>query len=479
MLRRHNKNMDRNDIYTKKNFSAILWNCHNIIRGNDKLSPEAAFDEISKVLFIKICKERYTLSSEGVYGSDAYKRDKSAENKSSADTPYFQLLFQQTKDEFASDEIFEKSEKMRIKESSFESILKELEAYNLATIDDDVKGVAFESFLSKTFRGELGQFFTPRTVVDFMVGILDPKEGERICDPCCGSGGFLIKAFEYVKAKIKEEHPSDVDWRISELANKHINGTDANPRMARIAKMNMIMHGDGHSGVYHHDGLLNIGGIEDGAFDVIITNPPFGARVDKNSKITEEDGLPKNYLGKKIVSLYKISKYSKATEVLFIERCLNLLKPGKRMGIVLPEGVLGNGNMKRIREFVEARAKILLIVSLPVDVFVSAGASVKSSIVFLQKFTEAERAEREKAAKEMTAALKKEHQFTDSEIADRVAVWLRENYCYEVPMSDIQFAGIDAMGDDAKNQLPELLDEYRNYLSNQSKDHEAAEDKTV
>lgn len=118
--------MDRNDIYTKKNFSAILWNCHNIIRGNDKLSPEAAFDEISKVLFIKICKERYTLSSEGVYGSDAYKRDKSAENKSSADTPYFQLLFQQTKDEFASDEIFEKSEKMRIKESSFESILKEL-----------------------------------------------------------------------------------------------------------------------------------------------------------------------------------------------------------------------------------------------------------------------------------------------------------------------------------------------------------------
>ena len=171
-------------------------------------------------------------------------------------------MFQETKEKYADDEIFEKSEKLRIKESSFESILTELEAYNLATIDDDVKGVAFESFLSKTFRGELGQFFTPRIIVDFMVNVLDPKVGERICDPCCGSGGFLIKAFEYVRNQINRDYPTDAEWRIKELSNKQINGTDANPRMARIAKMNMIMHGDGHSGVFHHDGLLNIGEIQ-------------------------------------------------------------------------------------------------------------------------------------------------------------------------------------------------------------------------
>ena len=454
--------MAKNDIYTKKNFSAILWSCHNIIRGNDKLSPEAAFDEISKVLFIKICKERYYSSTGGVYGSEVYKQEKETYGENNS-IPYYQELFRETKEKFADDEIFEKSEKLRIKEGSFESILKELETYNLATIDDDVKGVAFESFLSKTFRGELGQFFTPRTIVDFMVGVLNPQEGERICDPCCGSGGFLIKAFEYVKSLINRNHPQEAVWRIKELSNKQIYGTDANPRMARIAKMNMIMHGDGHSGVYHHDGLLNIGEIEDGSFDVIITNPPFGARVDKQSKITEEDGLPQKFVGKKIVSLFKISKYSTATEVLFIERCLNLLKQGKRMGIVLPEGVLGNGTSKRVREFVEARARILLIVSLPVDVFASAGASVKSSIVFLQKFTESERNEWEAAKQEMTCELKRGGRYTDSEIADMVAVRLRERFSYEVAMSDIAFAGIDAQGDEAKNQLPELLKEYQKY----------------
>lgn len=456
------------DIYTKKNFSSILWNCHNIIRGNDKLSPEAAFDEISKILFIKICRERYRPSSEGVYGGEDYKKEKEEYDASSLlIMPYFQQLFQETKEKYADDEIFEKSEKLRIKESSFESILTELEAFNLATIDDDVKGVAFESFLSKTFRGELGQFFTPRTIVDFMVNILDPKVGEKICDPCCGSGGFLIKAFEHVRNQINRDYSTDVEWRIKELSNKQIYGTDANPRMARIAKMNMIMHGDGHSGVFHHDGLLNIGNINDGTFDVIITNPPFGAHIDKNSKITEEDGLPENYLGKKIVSLYKISKYSTATEVLFIERCLNLLKPGKRMGIVLPEGVLGTGSMKRVREFVEARARILLIVSLPVEVFASAGASVKSSIVFLQKFTEEERKQRETYAKEIAKKLKSGKDYTDSEIADRVAVALRENFSYDVAMSEILYAGIDAQGDEAKNQLPELLSEYKKYSSNQ------------
>lgn len=458
--------MAKNNIYTKKNFSSVLWNCHNIIRGNDKLSPEAAFDEISKVLFIKICKERYYPSADSVYGSDKYKKEKE-EYIESTSLPYFQQLFQETKEKYADDEIFEKSEKLRIKENSFESILTELETYNLATIDDDVKGIAFESFLSKTFRGELGQFFTPRTIVDFMVSVLDPKVDERICDPCCGSGGFLIKAFEYIKKQINSDYSTDVEWRIKELSNKQIYGTDANPRMARIAKMNMIMHGDGHSGVFHHDGLLNIGEIKDGTFDVIITNPPFGARIDKKSKITEEDGLPESYLGKKIVSLFKISKYSTATEVLFIERCLNLLKPGKRMGIVLPEGVLGNGNMKRVREFVEARARILLIVSLPIEVFASAGASVKSSIVFLQKFTEEERMQRELFTKEIVKTLKSGKNYTDSEIADKEAQLLRERFNYDVPMSEIQYAGIDAQGDEAKNQLPELLSEYKKYISNQ------------
>lgn len=132
-----------------------------------------------------------------------------------------------------------------------------------------MKGLAFESFLSKTFGGGLGQFFTPRTILDFMLNVLDPKVGEKLCDLCCGFGGFLIKAFEYVRNQINRDYPTEAEWRIKELSNKQIYGTDANPRMTRKAKMNMIMHGNGHSGVFHHDGLLNIGNITDGSYALI------------------------------------------------------------------------------------------------------------------------------------------------------------------------------------------------------------------
>ena len=117
----------------------------------------------------------------------------------------YQELFENVKKELIEDKLFEPNEIIRIRENSFEAIVEELQIYNLSTTSDDVKGIAFEQFLGKTFRGELGQFFTPRTVVDFIVEVLDPQESEIICDPCCGSGGFLIKAFEYVRAKVENE----------------------------------------------------------------------------------------------------------------------------------------------------------------------------------------------------------------------------------------------------------------------------------
>ena len=449
-----NELLRKTKAFTRDEFSKLLFKCHNIIRNNDKLSPEAAFDEISKILFIKIRYERKN-SDNQIFSLDAFKADKESyeKYKPKDGKDFYQFLFEQTKEDFRDDDLFEPTEIIRIRENSFEAIVKELEIYNLSTTSDDVKGIAFEEFLGKTFRGELGQFFTPRTIVDFMVEVLDPKEGEAICDPCCGSGGFLIKAFEYVrskiereiqreKEKIKQEYYTEtyeklseaekrkVDekvnnffWqlneelninneksRIRELSYDCIFGTDANPRMGRTAKMNMIMHGDGHGGVHHNDGLLNVNGIFENRFDVIITNPPFGARVEKSLKITEADKYTdqerirkyqhrygqdydralqqvNNNIGKPLLSLYKLGKMSALTEVLFIERCLNLLKPGGRMGIVLPEGVLNNSNLQKVRDFVESKAKILLIVSIPQDVFMASGATVKPSLLFFKKFT--------------------------------------------------------------------------------------------
>lgn len=332
--------------FTRDEFSKLLFKCHNIIRNNDKLSPEAAFDEISKILFIKIRYERSN-SENQIFSEDAFKADKASyeKYKPKDGKDFYQFLFEQTKEDFKDDDLFEPNEIIKIRENSFEAIVKELEIYNLSTTSDDVKGIAFEQFLGRTFRGELGQFFTPRTIVDFMVEVLDPQESEVMCDPCCGSGGFLIKAFEYVRTKIEneihqakekikqryynetyekadEKEKEHIDQIVNDLFNKlnaelDINnpksrirelsydcifGTDANPRMSRTAKMNMIMHGDGHGGVHHNDGLLNVNGIFENRFDIILTNPPFGSRVEKSLKITEAD---------KYTDAERIKKYRK------------------------------------------------------------------------------------------------------------------------------------------------------------------------
>lgn len=548
--------------FTRDEFSRLLFKCHNIIRNNDKLSPEAAFDEISKILFIKIRYER-TNSGTQIFSKEEFLKQKKMYDavKSKESPDYYQFLFNKTKEDFAKDHLFDENETIKIRENSFEQIVKELQVYNLSTTSDDVKGIAFEQFLGRTFRGELGQFFTPRTIVDFMVSVLDPQEGEYVCDPCCGSGGFLIRAFEYVREHIenevevrkedvkkslftddysklpkKEQEKNDqkvIDafskmnyeldinnpmGRLRSLSFDCIYGTDANPRMARTAKMNMIMHGDGHGGVHHHDGLLNVNGIWEGRFDVILTNPPFGARIDKELKITEADRFTdiekikayekrygkENYdnalkqvndhINQPILDLFQIGKFSGLTEVLFIERCLNLLKPGGRMGIVLPEGVLNNTNLQKVRDFVESKAKILLIVSIPQDVFMAAGATVKPSLLFFKKFTENEAEEYNRiyiqASHEVEAKYDEEMTDIDAKLAKRgkealskdekkslrarkkelvalieneIKVLVKERFDYVIPIAEVQKAGISTTGAKIENELEPLEKEFTEY----------------
>lgn len=376
--------------------------CHNFIRNIDKLSPESAFDEFSKVIFIKMDYERYP-NGELIFTRNKYEQLESDFVAKSSKGVFLDVLFRKTKEYFQKDGLFEEADTIHIKRETVLKIIETLEPFNLCNLSDDIRGLAFESFLGKTFRGELGQFFTPRTIVNYMVDVLDIKEGETICDPCCGSGGFLIRAFEHVQDLIDNdihqqihdvvnhttmsvaEKKYQVEQLLLELDKKHIGsryyklchqyiyGVDANIRMARTSKMNMIMHGDGHLGVYCHDGLFNVGGVEDGKFDVILINPPFGLRIARD---LENDG-------KKVSDSYHIKKSN--AEALFIERCLNLLKPGGRAGLVLPDGILNNPNMEDVRKYVENEADILNITSIPADVFIASGANVKPSLVFLRK----------------------------------------------------------------------------------------------
>lgn len=471
-------------LFTRDEFTKTLRACHNIIRNNDKLSPEAAFDEISKLLFMKI---RFERDNKGMKVFTKQEYLDAAQNHEKNVRPglkgtdlyalsYMQFLFRTTKEFFKDDRLFDDKDEINIRENSLIQILEKLETFNLSDTQDDVKGIAFEEFLGTTFRGELGQFFTPRTIVDFMTEILDPQEGEVICDPTCGSGGFLIKAFEYVREKIEADIrskkdslrlsiegndydalPEDKQVKIShsidkmqaalnteldtgiegsrmyQLSRNCIYGTDANPRMARTSKMNMIMHGDGHGGVHHHDGLLNVNGIFEERFDVILTNPPFGQNVDRGQLISEADKftdeeMKKKYkkkygaaydealkqvddhIGESLLSLYDLGNTSTLTEVLFMERCLRLLKKGGRMGMVLPEGVLNNKNLQTVREYFEGKAKIILICSIPQDVFIAAGATVKPSLVFMRRFTNDEESEYANCKSEALAEVTALHQ---------------------------------------------------------------------
>lgn len=553
--------------FTRDEFSKLLLKCHNIIRNNDKLSPEAAFDEISKILFIKVRFERDNTGAQ-IFSLDEFRKARESYNKyrPQGGEEFYQFLFTQTKQAFADDHLFEANEVINIRENSFEQIVKELQIYNLSTTSDDVKGIAFEKFLGTTFRGELGQFFTPRTIVDFMVSALNPQEGEYICDPCCGSGGFLIKSFEYVREHIEEDIKQQKEilkekffndeyeklndkqkakvenevenaftlineelninndkGRLRSLSFNCIYGTDANPRMARTAKMNMIMHGDGHGGVHHHDGLLNVNGIFENRFDVILTNPPFGSRVEKDLLVSEADRFTdqtkidaytkrygdaykealkqvNNNIGKPILGLYEMGKLSGLTEVLFIERCLNLLKPGGRMAIVLPEGVLNNNNLQNVRDFVEQHAKILLIVSIPQDVFIASGATVKPSLLFFKKFTEEERNQfdyiKTEATQEIdekyqsdvdrlnsiinkpTKGLTKEKKDQLSQDKKNAKTKLKEindakesetkqlvkqRFDYEIPIAEVAKAGIDTTGKEIENELVPLENEFAEY----------------
>ena len=569
--------------FTGDEFAKLLHKCHNIIRNNDKLSPEASFDEISKILFLKIMYEKSPDDDTLIFSKQKVKKEmelhqKRIDRRETSKT-YLEEKFDGVKNAFIDDGIFEDNERIKIKDNSFLDIVQELEIYNLTATSEDVKGIAFETFLGRTFRGELGQFFTPRVIVNFIVDLLNPKPNELVCDPCAGSGGFLIKAFESVKKVIDEKYieikqkkyeeifpegkkftekeqdekeklydsylveiNKEQDTEIEKLSKRAIFGTDANPRMARVSKMNMIMHGDGHNGIHHNDGLLNINGIFHDRFDVILTNPPFGTTLSQTSPIVERDpkyatsefdkyakkygeelfksaGIPEvfNYekidhkikakelyaqkmaqvtdaFGKPIRGLFDVGSSAGQTEVLFIERCLNLLKPGGRMGIVLPEGVLNSSNLQFARELFEKKAKILLIVSLPQEIFVSSGATVKTSLVFLKKFTLEEKEQYENielnAREYITAKYQKEldeiekklvikgkHTLKKLEkdvlkqrqkeilatIEQEIKEKVKKEFDYQIPISDIKKAGINSTGGKEDNQLHELLEVYTKY----------------
>ncbi len=544
--------MSAQKTFNDRDFAKLLHDCHDIIRNREHKDPAAAFDEMAKMLFVKVDQERRMRSRRARENRFSMEfMDQQQEITGDA----LGSLFKTTKEDYKGDKIFHADDQINLKFNTAREIVKRLEKYNLSDTSEDIKGIAFERFLGRTFRGEIGQFFTPRTIVDFMIEMVDPHEGDVICDPASGSGGFLIRFFEIVREKILadadqeyrafeegldaqdlsedakakrllaeyERLQKSLDQRVQgsrlwKLANRCIYGTDANDRMARTSKMNMIMHGDGHGGVHHHNGFLNVNGIFEGRFDIILTNPPFGANVENSDLIRPEDlelddedlrryeqaygdaytaarARVEAKKGEPITSLFTLPRGGKdskiKTEILFLERCLDLLKPDGRLGIVLPEGIFNNPSLAYVREFCEDRAFLRAVVSLPQETFTASGASVKASLLFLQKFTDAEQGEfdaknaaaraetqakyqpeidaetarliaslaevRAAGDKGQVALLAKERRDFERAIAEKITqearALLGERFAYPIFLYEAEKVGITATGDEDSNEL--------------------------
>ena len=214
--------------FKEDEFADLLHQCHNVIRNREKLEPAAAFDEIAKIVFVKVYVERELR---------AKRQRKNLFNVDYLDGQLgkhpLNTLFEQTKEAYEEDKIFDDDEEIRLRPATGREIVKLLERYNLSDTSEDIKGIAFERFLGRTFRGEIGQFFTPRTIVEFMIRMMEPREGDIICDPVSGSGGFVIRFFEIVREQILADADAQYQTFKAELDKKNLSEGEERRSAAR------------------------------------------------------------------------------------------------------------------------------------------------------------------------------------------------------------------------------------------------------
>lgn len=400
----------------------VFKRSHDYIYGNEGRKKDA-FWQLLYLIFCKLYdeKRRFLAYESG----ESYRRkfwvgvkEQNTDEGRKQVAERIKSIFEELKQSGTFSDVFDGNEAIDLTDKGVAFIAGELAKYNFLDATVDVKGMAYETIVSNTLKQEAGQFFTPRNIVKAMVEMLDPSENTRVLDPACGSGGFLVMVLDHVRKKIaKDLYPEldgvlladkfntyEVNERVREYAETNIFGFDFDPDLKKAARMNMVMAGDGHANIFHVNSLAypqwehpeeiakiksaidtSVERMQDiienytsdarGKFDMIFTNPPFGAKVKVDTEIAEK---------------YFLSKYSDAPEVLFIEACYNLLKPGGKMAIVLPDGILGNPNTLPVREWILENFKILASVDLAVEAFLPQ-VGVQASLLFLEKKTDLQR----------------------------------------------------------------------------------------
>jgi type I restriction enzyme M protein len=402
--------------------------CHQTLWGGGRLSPPMAFGELCKLLFVKIQDEKTPRKNGQPYEFQIKTHEPSRKLAERIKT-----IYEAAKEK--DPQVF--TETIRIDDATLRTLVSHMEAISFSKTDLDTKGVAFEQFMDGFFKGDFGQYFTPREIIDFAVEMMQPKANELVLDPACGSGGFLLYALDRVRREAAEYYdPDSVEhykhWH--DFAEKNLYGIDINDEIARVAKMNMILHDDGHNNIVSDDTLDRLdairkrtgnNGFKEGRFDLILTNPPFGAQVN----LTERPYLSDYDLGNQEDKKGKRkARKNQKTEILFIERVWQFLKSGTgRTAIVLPDGILTNSSLQYVRDFLLERFQLLAVVSLPQSAFAHFGAGVKASLVFLRRRARDERPKDDEA----------------------------------IFMAAPEKIGYDATGRKCENQLPEVVQQYR------------------
>lgn len=373
----------------KRQLSSAIRKCHNHIRSHDKKKPAEAFMEFLKIMLVKLEDE----FNETDFNMQIFFRGTRQKQESSNETAQrVRALFHEIiKQETSVKRIYKEDEDINLSNETIYQIVALLQSHSFSTTDADIKASAFETFLSGELRKEFKEFMTPREVVGSIIQMAQLTTKDTILDPCCGTAAFLIYSLEYVRHKIfnKKLNIQQKTKLVFNFAHDSLWGFDDSPEMALVSKLHMRLNDDGRSHIYKHDSLNRVSNappeIRNEKFNYIFTNPPFGTRITGPESLLQSFKIIES-IGKSNKSKVRDKGY--LTEVLFLERNLEWLLPGGEMFIVLPDSVLNNTNLKKARAFIEERARVKAVISLPADTFGPSGAKSKTSVVLFKKWSD-------------------------------------------------------------------------------------------
>ena len=435
---------------TKAELMQKFKSAHDALWGGGALAPTTAFDELDKLIFCKIWDEKW----------------KENDPKSKGEPFAFQII------SYPEDHDDKQNTKAKT----------ELE-------------IRVRQLYEQGRKKDPGQFFTPDSIVDFIVKSIGINKDWKILDTSCGSGGFLLHALKEVRDEadnIYDDEIGSASWKNywHEFAEKHLYGIEINEQISRVAKMNMIIHDDGHTNIITNDGLKNNGTIEienrnlnfqDGTFDLIMTNPPFGSSVkaDEVGYYKEYELFEKNLgiteVKDRIIDDNNKNKWrtSQSTEVLFLERCYKYLnEENGYLAIVIPDGILTNSTSQYVRDWIVEHFRIIAVVSLPQHTFSHVRAGVKSSVLFLKKHPKELTRKFEQTLADIKVQVRKEKGLDKDQRTERMIELYKEaifNYSkdYEVLMLEVENVGYDATGKAIQGcELIEIASKINDFIKN-------------